>query len=122
MNVRDPGHCYELNTLDGGAPFGCFLQFVKRKGPNYPGNRDSRPGTTSQEVLRAVIDRALYVNRQRPCWQTRLSIPLLKLAVWLYERRAAKRHGRGAPGYQEATFGETCQACGHVGCRGSCRP
>lgn len=118
MKVVDPGHAYELNYLDSEYPVdGCYLVFVKREGPKFPGNVGHHSGTTSQEVLRALIDRAFYVNNQQPYWQTRLSIWLMGFIVWMYEHRAAKRHSRKVPRFYEATFGETCAACGHVGCR-----
>lgn len=112
MKVMDPGHCYKLLGLDGIALH--MLTFVKRKGPNFPGNLDAHGGTTSQEVLRALIDRAIYVNAQIPCWQTKLSIRLMMRVVWLYEHRAAKRHGRKPPTVVEAVYGALCPKCGHV--------
>ena len=116
MRVLDAGHCYELASLDGDLVQ--QLQFVKREGGGYPGNVGRYPGTTSQEVLRALIHRAAYVNNQIPCWQTRLSLYLMGAVIWLYEHRAAKRHKREVPGLYEAVYGVTCENCGHVGCEG----
>jgi len=121
MKVLDEGHRFELASLDGDSAIQ-VLQFVKREGKGYPGNVGHYPGTTSQEVLRALIYRAIYVNGQIPCWQTRLSIWLMAFVIKLYEYRAAKRHKREAPGLHDAVFGETCRKCGHVGCTGECRP
>jgi hypothetical protein len=117
VQVIDPGHDYWLNELDGGYPQPVSrLTFVKREGPNFPGNVGSHQGTTSQEVLRALIQRAEYVYNQIPCWETRLSVFLMGLVIWLYEHRAAKRHHRKSPRFYDATFGKTCPQCGHVGC------
>lgn len=55
MKVIDPGHVYDLRSLDGEQLN--RLVFVKREGPSYPGNVGHYPGTTMQEVLRALIDR-----------------------------------------------------------------
>lgn len=118
MKVLDPGHKYELSSLDGDAPQ--TLTFVKREGEGYPGNVGHYPGTTSQEVLRCLIDRAFYVNNQISCWQTWLGARFAGVIVWLFEHRAAKRHKRKAPGFYAATFGATCNKCGHVGCEGPC--
>jgi hypothetical protein len=115
MKIIDPGHRYLMNTLDG-IEGPRLLQFVKREGPKYPGNVGHYSGTTSQEVLRCLIDRAQYVNRQIPCWQTKVSIYLMGLVIWLYEYRAARRHKRKAPSFYESIFGATCDKCGHVGC------
>ena len=118
MRVIDEGHLYELAALDGGMDVP--LRFVKREGAGYPGNVGHYSGTTSQEVLRALINRACYVNGQISCWQTRLSIYLMGFVVWLYEHRAAKRHKRPIPGLYDAVYGETCEFCGHVTCLLSC--
>jgi hypothetical protein len=121
MLVLDPGHRYRLNTLDGFAEV--VLQFVKREGKLYPGNVGTAPGTTTQEVLRACIDRLEYVNRQLPCAETEAAIGLLTSALFLLESRAARRHGRDL----EATLAEivegkrVCKVCGHIGCLRDCR-
>ena len=127
MKELDKGHIYELNILDADAHFTPHtLQFVKRKGPKYPGNTDAYPGTNCQEVTRALIARAEYINQQTPCWQTRLSIYLLATVNWLYEHRAARRHGRRVPGFWQATYDSTCGYCGHVsgyaGSHADCNP
>lgn len=121
MRVLDPGHRYALGTLDGEVYVG--LQFVNRVGPGFPGNIRAHPGTTTQEVLRALIDRARYVNAQIPCWQTGVSVVLMRLIIWLYEHRAAKRHGRKPfpltnLGYIEQWA--VCLKCGHIGCKEEC--
>src|SRR5258706_6846423 len=120
MRVLDDGHRFELASLDGDSATQ-VLQFVKREGKGYPGNVGRYPGTTSQQVLRALISRAIYVNAQIPCWQTRASIWLMALVIRLYEHRAAKRHGRAAPGSYDSVYGETCSQCWHVNCGGECR-
>lgn len=123
MKVLDPGHQYELSTLDR------FLQhepdqvltFVKREGSGYPGNVGHYSGTTTQEVLRALINRAIYVNNQLPCAETMESIDLMKRIIYIYEIRAAQRHGREITfNVEEAVYGETCVKCNHVGCKGEC--
>lgn len=118
MFVRDPGHDYVLASLDGDAPQ--RLTFVKREGEGFPGNVGSHPGTTTQEVLRALIDRADYVNGQIPCAETEAAAALMRSALLLLELRAARRHAR-TPGafatLDEAIDGtHACPRCGHVGC------
>jgi hypothetical protein len=124
MKVLDPGHVFELGVLDAESaeyeppP---LLKFVKRVGAKYPGNATPYSGTTTQEVLRACISRAIYVDTQTSCWQTRVGMWLMCIVVWLFEHRAAKRHGRVPPTLHEAVWGHPCQVCGHVGCWGGCR-
>jgi len=124
VRVIDPGHDYMLRELDhgvGSAPQH-RLVFVKREGEGYPGNLGSHPGTTSQEVLRALIDRAEYVNNQVPCAETQAAKELMQAALLLLELRAARRHGRhlDAPDVEWVVDAECCKKCNHVGCKGDC--
>lgn len=118
MRVLDPGHRYELARLDGEGVE--ILQFVKRIGQRYPGNVGvPTPGTTSQEVLRALLDRARYVNRQIPCVETEAAIGLLQTAITLFEIRAKRVKGKhlNAETLHEVECGEICPVCSHVFCR-----
>ena len=81
-----------------------------------PGNVGRAEGVTIQEVLRALIDRAEYVNRQTPCAETGETIALMTAAVQRMEARAARLHGREAPSAEECVRGSACDRCGHVGC------
>lgn len=118
MVVVDPGHEYLLDSLDGDQEN--RLVFVKREGEKYPGNVGHHPGTTMQETLRALIDRAKYVNNQIPDRDTAFAMAHMEWAVFYLERRAARRHGREAPTVEEAVHGAKCYKCGHVGCEGNC--
>lgn len=120
MKILDPGHKYLLNSLDGSHLQ--ELRFVKREGPGYPGNKGSYPGTTMQDVLRALIDRANYVNNQTPCAETEAAMELMRSAVVLLELRAARRHERflDRPNINSVVKGKICEKCGHIGCEGKC--
>lgn len=115
IQVLDPGHEYLLNSLDGEQEN--RLVFVKREGEKYPGNIGSHPGTTMQEVLRALIDRATYVNNQIPFEETQRAILYMKLVIYYLEVRASIRHGN-IPDFsaKEAVYGKTCTKCGHIKC------
>lgn len=76
MKVLDQGHKYQLDTLDGKEPE--ILTFVKREGDKYPGNVGSYSGTTTQEVLRVLIDRTKYVDKQIPARENGLIIVCLQ--------------------------------------------
>ena len=117
MRVLDPGHRYALPHLDGDGE--TTLQFVKREGHIYPGNVGHEEGVNMQEVLRALIDRAVYLNGQIPSEDTTLAIHHMKLAVYAMEARAAHRHRRAPPSVEDSVYGSTCRGCGHVGCDGS---
>lgn len=118
MKVIDPGHSYLLDSLDGDEKQ--RLVFVKREGEKYPGNVGSHPGTNLQEVLRACVNRCVYLNDQVPCAETQAVRGLLTTALYLLEVRAARRHGR----HLEASLCDVvrgvrkCERCGHVDCQG----
>lgn len=118
MIVLDPGHRYELESLDG--ELRQVLQFVKRCDPpeKYPGNTSAYPGATVQEVLRALLDRLVYVNQQRPCAETEACVHLLRTALMLLEVRASRHHGTvfEAMGLREVEGMRPCPSCGHLRC------
>lgn len=123
MRTIDPGHHYELATLDGDVKQ--TLQFVKRVGERYPGNEEpSYPGTTSQEVIRALIARTKYVNSQEPDPMNQVAIRGLRNALRAFETRAAERRGEIEQFFdvtdEDATMQieehPTCTTCGHIAC------
>jgi hypothetical protein len=116
----DGGHKFLLRNYDGGEPYQP-IQFMKREGPGYPFNVGHYPGTNCQEVLRALVSRVEYLQSQIACWQNVATLFLLRMAIWMFERRAAKRHERRFPIRLLAGIDRlpTCEICGHVGCRGT---
>src|SRR6266403_40383 len=96
MRVIDPGHHYELTNLDVGLEVYNFsdIVFVKREGVGYPGNVGHHSGTNCQEVLRVLIDRVKYLDNQIPDDNNETILGFLRLAVFNFEERAARRHGR----------------------------
>lgn len=116
MRILDPGHEYLLEALDGGPPQ--HLEFVKREGENYPGNTGAHPGVLTQEVLRACLNRALYMNAQSSCAETDIIIASLRTAIFAFEVRAARcretsinlRH------LSQIDSEATCDICGHNQC------
>ena len=116
MRVIDPGHAYALRDLDGEAE--TVLRFVKRVGPEYPGNAGAHPGPTTQEVLRALIDRTIFVDSQQPHHQNAVAIRDMRSALAALEARASERHGvpcRWGPAEIETM--PTCPTCGHIWCK-----
>ena len=124
MKVIDPGHEYELDSYDGGEPV--RLVFLKREGEGYPFNEGHHSGTNCQEVLRALIDRVKYLQKQIACEENECIINKLRSCLWEFEKRAAKRHGRASvfpwqEQYQVLPVEDqpTCAGCGHIGCNGN---
>ena len=119
MRVIDPGHEYALTHLDGGREE--ILTFVKREGPQYPGNVGSHPGTNMQEVLRVLIHRLRYLDEQLPHFSNKYVLDDLRSALRKLEIRAADRHGRRHPRFTiEPEAMPVCQRCGHIECGGEC--
>ena len=117
MEVLDPGHNYLLDSYDGGDPI--KLTFVKRDQPpeKYPGNVGHYPGTIVQEVLRALLERCRYVYKQAPNPETEASVELLRMALYLFELRANRIHGRALLlSLGEVERAATCHSCGHIQC------
>ena len=125
VRVLDAGHRYELNSLDGEYPQ--VLQFVKRhdaENPQrFPGNTSSNPGTTLQMVLRTLLDRVGYLQRQIWCPENWLITKLLQVTIWILEARAARRHGKGYwHGLAYASESPICRECGHTQCEHASTP
>lgn len=119
--VIDPGHTYSLLTLDAKCNYVQTLTFVKRcdtaHPEKYPGNLNAYSGTTCQSVIRCLIDRVRYLQNQAHCWQNTVIVQCLRLCLWLFEQRAAHRHGRSyARSLNFAEKHKMCPVCGHTQC------
>lgn len=119
MKILDVGHRYELLCLDGNKRQ--VLQFVKRwdKDPTkFPGNANSYPGTTMQDVLHCLCNRIRYLNNQIPCIENELILRNLQESIFLLEQRAASRHGISLPkvSVEWFEFAKLCPHCGHTVC------
>lgn len=127
VKVKEPGHLYQLDVLDAPTPLrrlaGVHLRFVKRVGDKYPGNiGPPYAGVTTQEVLRALIERTKYVNGQRDDPANYHVLRDLRSALVELEIRAHRERGDQATGTRIAALCEpemepTCQTCGHVFCQ-----
>jgi hypothetical protein len=123
VRIVDPGHLFALDSLDG--EIGQLLQFVKRVGEKYPGNEaPPYPGCTSQEVLRALIARTIYVNNQESNPHNTIALRGLRMALCALETRAAERRGEvaeffalvGGDAEKSIESHPTCSTCGHIAC------
>lgn len=128
MKVLDRGHKYELLSLDDDKQVGNFsgrfaqiLTFVKRcdlaRPERFPGNTNAYPGTTVQSVLRALLERMRYLQRQIWSLENVFVIFCLRVALWLMEFRAARRHNKWyLKSLAFAEKSEMCAECGHTIC------
>lgn len=93
MKIIEPSHVYELHSLDGdGTPE--TITFVNRE----PGTE--HPGTQTQEVLRALIDRTMHCDNCRRWAGNDKIIFHLRMALALHESRAIER--KAEKGYYAA--------------------
>ena len=120
MKVIDPGHKYEVDVYDGKPGATQELTFMKREGPGYPMNVGHYPGTNCQEHLRVFIDRMHYLQMQEPCEHNLAIIEYARRMLWLFEDRAASRHGIDQFDYRTDDIEqyESCKTCGHIICKG----
>jgi hypothetical protein len=130
MKVIEIGHHYELECYDVGDRVWIKddIFFMKRVGGHYPGNKgEPHPGTNCQEVLRVLINRIKYLDRQIPCDENKIIIQDLRNALLLFEQRAARMHGRTLSKRfflndpklikrVEIEDEPTCKTCGHIEC------
>lgn len=115
VKTTDPGHEYHLRDLDGTGVQ--RLRFVKRFGSKFPGNTSAYPGTTSQAVIRCLIDRTRYLQLQLWAIENVFILQMLRIVLWLFEFRAARRHGIFY--WKSLSFAETaamCKTCHHTVC------
>lgn len=117
MKVLDPGHAYLVDVYDGDAPYSTVIQFMKREGKRYPGNKGHYAGTNCQELIRVLIDRIGYLNNQINHESNSEILYHQLSSLHLLEYRAAERHGRELP-YPLLSVEHMpyCRRCGHIGC------
>lgn len=115
MKILDLGHKYEVAGFDGGAAQ--TITFMKREGDGYPFNVGHYGGTNCQELLRVLIDRVQYLDKQISCPENTAIINSLRTALLLFESRAAQRHERSMRGpLSDIEAIPPCPKCGHLQC------
>ncbi len=86
MKVLEPGHIYQLEGKNGTIQTLTFFKDIPTD--DYP---DCHDGILCQEVLRALIDRIIYLNNQVPCEESEEILGHLRQCLYLFEIRAARR-------------------------------
>jgi hypothetical protein len=94
MRVIEAGHVYDLNWLDGDPPV-----LKTSTHPEFPQNRlvfvnrevHPHPGTQTQEVIRALIDRTKHCDSCLRWEGNDLIVQHLRMALALHEARAILR-------------------------------
>jgi hypothetical protein len=109
MNVLDDGHIYWIPNLETpSAPVwkqklaswlarktcrllgGQSIVFLKRSSKMVEYGEEW-PGSNTQEIIRVVYDRSLFLQNLGPCEETGNAMSWLELALYEYESRAWRR-------------------------------
>lgn len=102
MKVITEGHKYALaNFEDKDYPNGGVqeIQFIQKEANGAgPDMITYENGTTNEEVLRMLIDRMQYLNKQLPSRENSLAITKLEEALLWLHHRTADREKRGVKG------------------------
>lgn len=99
MNVIRPGHKYTLASFENPNQFQ-VLQFIEKE-PRFQGSNEMvtiNDGTTTEEVLAALIDRTETLNAKFPSEYNANAITHMKAALQYFEERTASRKARGVEG------------------------
>jgi hypothetical protein len=86
MECIKPGHTYFVKLLDSESEYNDqIIQFVDR------GHGTDKPGTTCQELLRVLIDRVQFLEKELHWDRNNEIIFHLRKALLLFEIRALER-------------------------------
>lgn len=93
MKITEPGHIYDFPRIDGEGFEG--ITFVNReKGTEHP-------GTQTQDVLRALIDRTMHCDNCLPWDENIRIIHHMRMAIAYHEARALERKAEKGLYYPE---------------------
>lgn len=113
MKVLVPGHGYELDNVDGDGKQ--HIHFVHRRGEDGRLLPESQrvEGIQSQELLRVLINRTIYLHIEQPWSENVKIVQHLRDALRIYEARAARSAIEKLP---MPELHSTCTECGHFLC------
>lgn len=116
MRVIEPGHVYDLHSVDRETSLiQNTIRFVRRRdddGKLLP-EAQRNSGILSQELLRVLIDRTLYLNAEDPCSEDIEIVGKLRDCLRLFESRAARKTIEKMPMPERA---HACPICHHLLC------
>lgn len=113
MLVVEEGHVYEVHNVDGDGTQ--RIEFVRRRdGEARLLSLEHRSeGILSQELIRVLINRTLYLNAEAPCNENVVILDALRTALRAYESRAARRTIEKQPMPERSPV---CPICHHMLC------
>ena len=97
MEVIDPGHVYNLSSLEDGGVVQ-QLAFIKKDGASGEVLTTVCDGTTTEEVLKCVIDRLGWLNKKLWCRENAIAQAKAEESLMWLEKRRADRELRNVLG------------------------
>jgi hypothetical protein len=111
MIIMNKGHLYVVKNVDGKGEQ--QIRFVRRRDKRGEKLDEAEEGIPSQELLRVLIDRTLYLYAEEPCDEDTKIITKLRECLELYESRAARKTIERIVKIEEEPV---CSICGHILC------
>jgi hypothetical protein len=97
MKVLIPGHLYELENFENKDVTGQQLQFIHKETLDGSSQIIS-DGTTNEELLEVLINRANFQNAKFPCRENAIAVTHLDTALLWFQKRTADRIKRNVEG------------------------
>jgi len=100
MKIITPGHRYELSNFENPID-NQTLQFIEKRPSPHTSDAPMETvheGTTSEEVLRVLIDRMNHLQDKFPCRENAVVITHLETALLWLDKRTADRKARDVEG------------------------
>lgn len=86
VRIVEPGHIYAVKNRDDNSE-----QIIKFIRSDLPGQAGSHDGILCQDLLRILMDRVHFLNKQQPCQENQDIYVRLREVLILFETRAMKR-------------------------------
>ena len=100
MKILTPGHKYALAWFEGAdARPEQTIQFIQKEGEPLATLHN---GTTNEEVLTMLIDRARFLHDKLPSRETAIAITKMEEALLWFNHRTQLRKQRGVEGTHKA--------------------
>ncbi|MEY5049431.1 MAG: hypothetical protein RLZZ175_2790 [Bacteroidota bacterium] len=98
MNVLVEGHTYELPNFENTNSPGQILQFIHKEHQGNGELKTINDGTTTEEVIKVLINRLNSLQAKFPCRENAISITKLDEALLWLNKRTEDRKARNVEG------------------------
>lgn len=100
MKVITEGHKYELENFEKKDQPGQVIKFIQKEvaEESFGSFFAIHDGTTNEEILKVLINRMNYLQKQSPCRENAIVITKLEESLMWLEKRTRDRIERGVEG------------------------